>query len=94
MFWLWRYDKRCGFEFPVADFLDNGRDEPYSQNEPLHEMDFEMYRKYLPMDALGNSNLEWMIPLPFDVDYYTSKEDTYPALTLEEGTVICIAPGF
>ena len=56
-------------------------------------MDLEVYRKYLPGDALGNSDLEWMIPLPCDVDYYSSKEDVHPALTLEEGTMICIAPG-
>lgn len=88
------YDYRCGLHFPTRAFEDNRRNEPYSQNIPLHEMDFEVYSRYLPVaDALAYADLDTMIVLPCDVDYYTDKEDSVPALTLKKGTEICVTPG-
>ena len=82
LFCIALYDYRCGLHFPTRAFEDNQRNEPYSQNVPLHEMDFEVYSRYLPMaDALTYVDLDTMIVLPCDVDYYTDKEDSTPALT-------------
>ena len=73
-------------------FEDNGRaEQPYKLNIPLHEMDFEVYDYYFPkIMALPGSSTEPKVTLilPCDVDYYASKEDKKPILTLKKGTEV------
>lgn len=87
------YDARYGYHYPNSDFVDNGKEEPYARNIPLHEMDFSIYTQYFP-DAIAPISFAYneMVVLPCDVDYYEKKEDTEPALTLAKGTQICVRP--
>ena len=72
-------------------FVDNGKNEPYAQGVPLHEMDFEAYEDYFlnATTALGY-NYTREIELPCDVNYYASKEDSKPVLTLKKGTTVYV----
>ena len=74
-------------------FVDNGENEPYAQGVPLHEMDFAVYEDYFPdaTSALGY-NYERKIELPCDINYYASKEDSKPVLTLKKGTSVYVMP--
>lgn len=80
-------------------FKDNGKDEPYSQGVPLHEIQEFRYKRYFPMGSmlLGHPGFAANIPLPCDVHYYERPEDAEPVLTLEKGTTVsilsCPVPG-
>lgn len=88
------YDHRYGYDYPVRDFADNGKMEPYAREIPLHEMDLSVYRKYLPQaDAMLSVDMDTMIALPCDVEYYEQKEDAEPVLILKKGMVVNITPG-
>ena len=58
------------------EFEDNGKNEPYSQQIPLEEMDFSVYNQYvnLPKAAIQDNSPKKM-ELPGDVSYYKSPED-------------------
>lgn len=93
LFILVMYDYRYGYHYPTSDFVDNGKNEPYAQKVPLHEMDFSIYTQYFPDAIAANlSPCTKMVVLPCDVNYYEKKEDTEPALTLTKGTQICVQP--
>ena len=73
------------------NFTDNQRREPYALNVPLEEMDFTVLKKYFPTEStLLLHNYNRKITLPCDVDYYISKEDSKPALTLKKGTAVYV----
>ena len=79
----------------VKNFEDNGRtDQPYKLNIPLHEMDFEKYygHYFTTMSAPigGTSNKNYKVKLPCDINYYASKEDSEPTLTLKKGTEVYV----
>lgn len=73
------------------EFEDNGKNEPYSQQIPLEEMDFSVYNQYvnIPKAAI-QSNSPKKMELPGDVSYYKSPEDQEPSVVLKKGTVIYI----
>lgn len=74
---------------------DNGREQPYSRQVPLSEMDFSayMYGSTFPrIEALMGYDLAREVALPCDVEYYCSKEDTEPALVIKKGTPVFIYP--
>ena len=78
-----------------AAFKDNGKNEPYSQQIPLNQMDFSVYDKYFPHASTAgyNPNIQRSIPLPADINYYSSPDDNAkPVLTLKKGTVIFMTP--
>lgn len=76
------------------EFKDNGNQEPYSQNVPLSEMDFSGYREkaFTNVSTLTDPGYTLTCTLPCDVEYYTSKTDKTPAVTLEKGTQIYVLP--
>ena len=76
------------------EFVDNGRNLPYSQNIPLHEMDFFEYLLHLRSGPSVTLPFETgtAVELPCDVEYYRRKDDAAPALTLKRGTIVYIAP--
>ena len=75
------------------EFVDNGRNLPYSQNIPLSEMDFAWYRLYLPVGTTAyHYGFVRKLALPCDIEYYRSKEDSSPTHTLTKGTEIYILP--
>ncbi len=77
----------------LANFKDNGKDEPYANRVPLHEMDFSVYDKYFPQaTAPILVKYERKITLPCDVEYYSAKEDSVPAVILPKGTEVYIFP--
>ncbi len=71
-------------------FISNGKNEPYEQGIPLHEMDFSEYIKYedFAVAPVIIKNDQVLIELPFDLHYYTYKTATEPAFTLKKGTQI------
>lgn len=74
-------------------FEDNGKDEPYSQGMPLHEMDFDVYHDYLVWAVVGEiSEEQKYMELPCDVEYFSRKEDKEPALIISKGTEVSIFP--
>lgn len=76
-------------DYRKKDFVYNGKNEPYAQEIPLHEMNFHSYKKYMnTTSTLAVPLYVKQIDLPCDVYYYFRKEDTEPALTLEKGTKI------
>ena len=75
----------------LENFKDNGRDEPYVNKIPLNEMDFSVYDKYF-LYAPIEYNYERKITLPCDVEYYSTKEDSDPALILAKGTEVYVLP--
>ncbi len=75
-----------------SEFKDNGKNEPYSQQVPLDQMDFSTYDQYLP-DAVAaiKNDLQRSVELPADVNYYASPDDgAKPVLTLKKGTTVFI----
>lgn len=77
----------------LADFVDNGLGEPYSQNIPLDEMNFLDYVKYLSkMYALPDDGLRYVktVALPCDVHYYAHPGDWWPVLTLKKGQEVYV----
>ena len=77
-----------------AAFKDNGKNEPYSQQIPLNQMDFSVYDKYFPKNfSLQKVYLQRSISLPADINYYSSPDDNAkPVLTLKKGTAVFITP--
>ena len=73
------------------EFKDNGKNQPYAQGIPLPEMDFTVYFPYVT-DGVAAINMGYTrnINLPCDVDYFQSKGDKAPALTLQKGTEVYI----
>ena len=81
--------------FPLAGcgdkFVDNGLGLPYSKGTPVHEMDLSVYKGYVnPITTLIGYDRKNTISLPCDINYYTSKSDTEPALVLKAGTEVYI----
>lgn len=75
------------------NFMDNGKDEPYACQIPLDEMDFHVYDDYFPKaTAMILLNYDRKLSLPCDVEYYDSKENPVPILTLEKGTQVYVLP--
>lgn len=73
------------------NFTDNQQNEPYALGIPLDEMDFTVYDKYFPTaSTLLLHNYTRKIALPCDVDYFASKEDEEPVLTLKKGTAVYV----
>lgn len=93
LYLLIQYDQRFGYHFPQREFIDNQRNDPYAQGVPLYEMNFWTYLIEYPADTAVYTELNKMIVLPCNVDYYERKDDPTPALTLEKGTEICMFPG-
>ena len=71
-------------------FVDNGKNEPYAQGVPLHEMDFEVYEDYILPIAPVDYYYEREIELPCDIEYYASKEDSEPVLIYKKGTTVYV----
>lgn len=75
------------------EFVDNGKNQPYSQNVPLQEMDFDIYFKDI-INKMGNAAVEIndnrKIVLSNDIEYFENKNDREPALVLKKGTTIYI----
>lgn len=73
------------------EFEDNGKNEPYSQQIPLEEMDFSVYNQYvnLPKAAIQDNSPKKM-ELLGDVSYYKSPEDQEPSVVLKKGTVVYV----
>lgn len=75
------------------NFVSNNKNEPYSQEIPLDQMDFSVYKKYFsPYRSASDNDTVAKIALPCDVDYYNKKEDLRPAITLKKGTVVYVFP--
>ncbi|MBR5248195.1 MAG: hypothetical protein IKV27_04515 [Lachnospiraceae bacterium] len=74
------------------NFIDNQKKEPYSLGMPLEEMDFDVYHDYFyPQISIAiNHNYTQSIILPCDVEYYNSKNDQNPTLTLKKGSTIYV----
>ena len=73
------------------EFVDNGKNQPYSQKVPLQEMDFDIYnQKYFNSWAAGAhaQDYERKMILPSDIEYYENKNDSEPALVLKKGTEV------
>ena len=84
----------AGYKKEVEEnFTDNDKNEPYARQIPLDEMDFQVYDDYFPkIRAMILYNYDRKISLPCDVEYYESKEDSEPILTLEKGTKVYVLP--
>ena len=84
----------AGYKKEVEEnFTDNGKNEPYARQIPLDEMDFQVYDDYFTkFSTLVQYNYDRKISLPCDVEYYESKEDSEPILTLEKGTKVYVLP--
>lgn len=76
------------------NFRDNKKQEPYSLGIPLDEMDFDVYYDYFFPQTIApiGSSLSYTksIILPCDVEYYNSKNDQNPTLTLKKGSTIYV----
>ena len=61
----------------------------YSEGNPLEEINFDLFEKFMPnMAPAGFSPEAVKLRLPCDVRYYTHQEDAEPALTLKKGTEV------
>ena len=77
----------------LADFVDNGLGEPYSQNVPVDEMRFLDYGKYFgKMYTLLDDGMRFVktVALPCDVHYYAHPGDWWPVLTLKKGQEVYV----
>ncbi len=75
------------------NFKPNRFNQPYSRGVPLDEMDLSRYRTYLGKVAAPQVEVDPSIKtinLPCDVEYYRSKSDKQPVLTLKKGTTVYV----
>ena len=77
----------------VNCFKDNHKNQPYSQEVALTEMDFSIYWYSLPGIApVLNPRITYQVTLPCDVEYYSDINDIDPVMILQKGVEVYYNP--